>query len=519
MTAQQKQVDRKVVPRWHSLSAAARQGEFTSLRERQTEPTFPSEVRDQSLRHRIRDWEHHRSPAFAADLVAAALVLGSSDEALEAARYLAEADSAPLGRKLARRLLGEEVGALFRGDDIDAFDSDEARLRIQEVKKALVLDPRTALLWGELARWYAAIGQKPKASESMGIALALTPDDRFLLRSAARLDLHLDDPERAHRLLTRSELTRFDPWLAAAEVAIAPLAGKRSRFMRQARKLLASGQFRPIAVSELASALATEELGSGSLRNARRLFRASLDHPTENAVAQAEWASRRGGGFEFDQEFLNVEDSYEARAQFFAQRGDVDRALQSTWGWLREQPFASVPAIFGSYEAAIVRRYEDSIRFAKAGLVANPSEFLLRNNLVFALASSERLDEAGEHLALIDPTRLDEEQRVVFEATTGLLAFRRGDAETGRRFYAEAINRAQDPAQRAIAAILWAREEIVARTPNVGVARREAKRFAELARQSNSAREERIPLWLDHIEEAVAAGTAAGSSGQRGSSD
>src|SRR5207249_126382 len=109
-----------------------------------------------------------------------------------------------------------------------------------------------------------------------------------------------------------------DPWLVAAEVAVSPLAGRTSRLIKHGRRLLESHQFEPIAVSELASAIGTEDLAAGSVRRARQLFGSSLNDPTENAVAQAEWASRHDAGFKFEERLLDVEYSYEARAHFFA---------------------------------------------------------------------------------------------------------------------------------------------------------------------------------------------------------
>src|SRR5262249_14991627 len=154
--------------------------------------------------------------------------------------------------------------------------------------------PRTPLFWTELARWYASLGQRDPADHAMRVALELSPSHRFVPRSAARLSLHLDDPERAHSLLRRAERTQTDPWLLAAEIAIAPLAGERSRWMKHGRRVVESQRFHPTAVSELASALATEAFMAGSGRDARRLFECSLELPTENAVAQAAWAARHG---------------------------------------------------------------------------------------------------------------------------------------------------------------------------------------------------------------------------------
>jgi tetratricopeptide (TPR) repeat protein len=501
VTAQQKEVDRKIVPRWHSLAAATRQRELAPLRAGSESPPSVDEelAREAALLERTLDWTGHRTTAFAADLVAAGVVLGPTEESRDAAQFLLAADVQPLARELAQRLLGEKAPSF--DEEFDPLEQDRTWARIRELKRNVRLDPRTALVWAELARRYASLGQREKAHHAMTIALAIAPNNRFLLRSGARLNIHLDDPERAHRLLARASATPSDPWLVAAEIAVAPLAGRQSRLIRHGKRLVQSGKFYPVAVSELASALGTESLAAGGTRDARRLFRRSLDDPTENAVAQVEWASRHSTGIEFDERLLEVEDSFEARARVFADEGKYDAAITNAWDWFREQPFSDAPAIFGSHLAALARRYEESIQFARAGIVANPDEFLLRNNLAFALASTGEVDEAERELDLINTTKLNEESRLVLTATKGLLAFRRGDATRGRELYGETIEKSKDPVLRAVAAIILAREEILARTPTANAARNAAEEFAD--RAGTVRFPDDVRAWLAHLRASV----------------
>ena len=499
MTAQRRDVDRKIVPRLHGLLAAAKQGETASTRVGRTATSPATAPLARAVLGKLRrEWEEHRSPAFAADFVAAALVLGELDPAREAARFLLASSPSPLGGHVAQRLLGEASSE----SDVaaDPLDEESVRVEIRTLKKGVRRDPRTALLWAELSRRYAALGQKEKAASAMSIALMLAPHNRFLLRSGARLHLHLRQPDKAHSLLATDASTRSDPWLVAAEIATAPLAGRRSRLMKHGRRLLDSGQFHPNALSELASALATEAFAAGSERDARRLFRASLDKPTENAVAQAGWAAGRGARVDVDQQLLDdTEDSYEARAQFSAKADDSDGAISNAWEWLRVEAFAANPAIFGSYEASLARRYDEAIRFAALGLIANPSNFLLRNNLAFALASSDQVDAAIANLDEVVDARLTDEERQILIATRGLVAFRTGNYGEGRALYRKTIEQSKDPAFRAIAALMLLREEIRAATPAGGAARQLAVRLVDAARHIPSAQAERIPMWIVHI--------------------
>ena len=118
------------------------------------------------------------------------------------------------------------------------------------------------------------------------------PSNRFILRSAVRLYVHLDEPDTAHRVLSDSASTPVDPWLVAAEIAVCTLLGRRSRLIKRGRDMLISGHHSTRDTAELASALGTIELEADASKRARRLFGSSLDDPTDNAVAQAVWATR-----------------------------------------------------------------------------------------------------------------------------------------------------------------------------------------------------------------------------------
>jgi hypothetical protein len=58
----------------------------------------------------------------------------------------------------------------------------------------------------------------------------LAPNHRFALRSAARFFLHVGKPDDAQTILRRSEATRRDPWLMAAEIAVSTVADRTPRW-------------------------------------------------------------------------------------------------------------------------------------------------------------------------------------------------------------------------------------------------------------------------------------------------
>jgi len=437
--------------------------------------------------------------SFAADLVSTALLTESTDDAREAAAFLVEqSGTSSTALALAQRLLNPDGPARETIDVIGAAGlSPEVRhAEIRRLRRQLRESPRNALAWADLAHEYASLGLVEKALRSMDTALRLVPTSRFLLRSGARLFVHADDPERALRLLRQAGRTNADPWLMAAEIATSGVASRSPKFARRGKAALAM-DVAPRHKTELASALATLEWMSGDNRSARRLFRDSLIDPTENAVAQAEWASRRLNASLVEPHHLETPGSFEARARESLRRGRFEEALDNSWNWLHDQSFSRDPAGVGSYVAAVaLRDYEQSIRILQLGLVANPADWLLLNNMAFALASLNRLDEAQDHLNRIvgerDPTSL-----AVTSATQGLVQFRRGNVQLGRDRYKEAIRallKGNFKKSAAVAAVFWAREELLTRQE---AAKEAVRRAAELAKKEQAPE---IQGWLRALE-------------------
>ena len=205
----------------------------------------------------------------------------------------------------------------------------------------------------------------------MTVALQLGGNNRFILRSAGRLWISQDDPERAHSVFTKSDRTRHDPWLLAAQIAIGSIARRQPRLVKDAQRMLTGSRFLPSQLSELASAVATLELDYGGVKKSKKLFRQSLEDPTENSIAQAAWASRHHKGIDFDHEFLNLPNTFEAKSWTFYQEGEWKRAIENCKLWLFDQPFSTRPSVHGSFLAAVaLEDYDMSEYFAKQGLLA-----------------------------------------------------------------------------------------------------------------------------------------------------
>lgn len=304
---------------------------------------------------------------------------------------------------------------------------------------ALRSNPRNSVAWVDLSLEYATLGLKKQATRAMRVAVDLAPNHRFTLRSAARLFVHLGDPEYAHRLLVESQTTASDPWLMAAEIAVAAVADASSEFLKDGRQLIKSGEFSPWHLSELAAAVGTVELEHGNHRIGKKLFREALVHPTDNTVGQARWVEHAASIELLDDAVLRTRGAFEARAWQHYYAGLWKDAVEEAECWLADEPYSSRPAALGSCIAgAVLEQYDRAVMIARMGVRANPEDVMLLNNLAFSLINCGELDEAEHVLTPLEAAALDPGQTVVIKATSGLLRFRRSDAGRGRQLYLEA---------------------------------------------------------------------------------
>jgi hypothetical protein len=458
---------RYVIPRWRDFSVTAELGELDSLRD--AKRIFSE---DSFFQEKIRDWETFKTASFAADLVGAAFVFGRYNEGAGAARFLlTQRDNVPEPAiQLALKLLkATNIGeSSFIHDLVSEEPVDKLRKDIGSFRKRLRDEPRNALLWTEMARVQIILGFGEPAERAMRIALALAPTSRFVLRSATRLKLHLKKLTEAHDLLRRNIATQTDPWLMASEIAVSAIINRTSRYIKLGKTAIHSKNYSPYHTSELASALATLELVSGNTHNARKLFRIALDKPNENAVAQAEWASKNIKDLEVSAVESQVPRTFEAKARRNFQSADWNKSYAESWNWLLDQPFSSRPAAFGSYIAGVyLENYDACEKMATIGLISNPNDYTLLNNIAFACACRNQTDKATAILTKINKEQLTQHERICCTATQGLVHFRTGEMQLGRQHYLEAINLAKGPdhfSLKVLAAFFLVREEMKANT-------------------------------------------------------
>ena len=433
------------------------------------------------FRSRVAEWSTEPSAGLAADIVSAALVSGQTvppviDEA--AAFVVAHRDmcsSSLIGA--AREILARSSptsGHTVQLPRLTTFLENNSRQkayrRIHDLKHAVIRFGGDPILFTELARLYLIVGNEERARRNMAMALCLSPSNRYVLRSAVRLYAHYDDAERGFDLLYRNPVSKHDPWLAAAKLAMAGLIGKSHIVLKDAKHILMSDRFSPFSLAELRASVGSVALLAGDRRRSKRLFEASLEDPNDNSLAQVGWGLSEDPLFEVDLRSYNVSRNYEALALEAFSQQQWTSVLRHCEDWLMDMPFAGRPAIMASHVASVVLDdFTAATSFCQASRLASPDDPQLANNYAYALA----LDgQPGEALKVLDQQRLssvDEARtRVCLAATRGLAYFRSGRLDEGRERYAAAIEAARDVDDlnfQQVAILNYVREELIAKQP------------------------------------------------------
>ena len=451
---------RRIVPRWRRWQVTSRLGLLAPAKD-QRQPVLCNPT---ALDKSEYGWKQNRTLGYAGDFIGAAVATGHIGRALAAAKFVVGQSDVPRGLKaLANRALtwGDSKGELSAPI---ARSKDDRQLKIRELRGYLGRYPRDALAWMDLAREYTTLGQHRSAKRPVDIALRLAPNSCLVVRTASRFYLKLGDPEQAHQLIRSCARVKVDPWLMAAEIAMAQVASKTSDLVKLGRRALRSGDFAPFHISELACALGTLEMETGTVRNVRRLFKIGLAEPTENAIAQAKWASRvfllAFRDLKLEPTSWPAQRQYEASAWTELSSGNWVNAVNDARFWLQDEPFSSRPAVFGSWVTQVTTGdFSTAKEFADAGLAANPRHSVLLNNLAVALANLDRVVEARKAFEEINKAEAVSRSEATYLATQGLICYRENKYDEGRSLYDEAVRKSKNPTERVWALLHFAREK------------------------------------------------------------
>lgn len=466
---------RHVFPRWRSIESTVDLGELTWP---STQEEVDTSELDLSLASAIVEWKADPSLWKSLDLLGTATIANKLDDF---AGLVAEVRNNPLTPEAARAFFGaSHRPARLELSECSQLPEGLLHREISVRRHKLAATPHDPVEWVELARAFTIAGQNEKARRAILAALQLAPNNRFVLRSAARFFIHVGEPEIARALLSNAQPLKRDPWLMASEIAIADSLGESSRYIRAAREKIES-DVPASELTELAAALGSLEAESGNHRVARKLLRRSLEQANENSVAQIRWLNRAHLNEAVDVSNTKPPLLHEANAKASFYRGDFETARDETLCWLEDQPFASAPATLSSYILAdIFLDWEAAKQVAERGLVSNQDDADLLNNLAVSLMELGEVSKAEDVVNRLRAVERGAKSSAIHKATYGMLAFRKGDPGSGRRLYLEAIKDARNEGSRPIAAraaFHLAIEELVAGTDQSELA---VKRISQL---------------------------------------
>lgn len=415
----------------------------------------------------FNEWRANKNIATASEAICAALVAGKNHEFTDAAQYVLKSkDASPEQKRIAKIITGK-----ITDDEPSHLPITGIKYRnfIHEYKIRLRINPINPMLWLDQAYAYLCLGQTDKSIDCATIAHSLCPNNRVILRSIARLWHHLNDPDKALFYLRSSPLLKIDPWVCAAEIAISSSADIKSVSAKRAISLLNSGGHSPDQITELSSALASLELSNGKDKNAKELFKRSLLRPNENSLAQAQAAKIKIGA-DFTKLNKEIPGSYEAVSRLNYTEDRLDESLKTSKYWQADQPFSVSPALFSSYIASVgMGNYKAAISILDESLALSPNNFMLHNNKSFSLASIGKAEEAKRELDNIAIETLDDTEKAILCATTGLIYYREGKRDIGEKYYLHSVlwfKKFRDN-KSFLSCAFWLREEMLCNGNNI----------------------------------------------------
>jgi tetratricopeptide (TPR) repeat protein len=420
-----------VIPKWLPFKEVSQGAELEIPRKK---PFIIDQFTKRQFEEDYLDFKDSPSSFKASDLMGSALVIGKLQIAKEMAEYiLKKSETQRPSLVLARKILNLKKGESKKG---------QINYEISKSKIYLSNYPHNSTGWVDLARLYTIKGQKEKANRAITIALNLAPLDRFVVRSSIRFFIHIGEFDMAWHYARRATQNSNDPMIKSLEVSLADRTKKNiARSKRYVPKNLSYDEL--FHFSELIESYGMLELNSGNSNRAKKNFKQAWINPTENVITHSEWVLRNRLPTLKESAKLNFSKSHEALSwlNFFDLK--LDEALEKSKEWELEEPYSASPYILVSHIYSHIGKHSRAIRNAKEGLLTNPNNFMLKNNLCYALINNGELEEGEKVLNSINPKELGNEI-LFYHATKGLLEFKKGSIEIGRDFYLKTLKKCKE---------------------------------------------------------------------------
>lgn len=422
--------DRRILPLWKGFSDS-----IPELKNRKSDPSKPGDISAF-----VEDWRNEPNIANAGDLIGAAITQNNTEDT-----YVKEAVSYVLNHKDSSTIPLYDVASRLKGiepSSIETIAEMTLAQRIARLKLYLHDYPKDAISHIEIARLYLLLGQKDHAEAHVKAALLFDSNNRFVVRAAARFYVHEKREDKAQEIIRASRLLRRDPWLIAADVSISQLQHKTSREIKKGMEMIESGNYSNFELTELCSAIGTQEMIDGAYTKSRRLFNKSLNDPNDNSVAQAQWVIKKNN-FELEgmARVVDSERCWEANAYRYFAEADYAKALKYAKLWIDNEQYSTRATM---YAYRIASTYLDDLNegenIMRNSLIANRGNKSLINDYAYTLALNGHVEEAEKQIAKAKITTEDNyEVRICLIATKGLIAFRNNDIPNGHKQYTEAI--------------------------------------------------------------------------------
>jgi hypothetical protein len=438
MSASVNNQKRNVIPRWRDFEQTLSLGELSSI-EQKSNVKF-NFINSPDHQQKIIDWKSNKTVSNAIELLNSSFVVDDNDNSSEVAQFLSQRNivtSSPI-KSLSSKLLNDTtlISIDEQAPDFENFDSI-IKVKIQNARRSISYNQNNPISWIELARLYLIIGKEYAAERCILVAIHLSSDNRYVSRISSRFFTHIGDFKKAKQILKLNKSFNVDPWLISADIGISSLQNKSSFNIKKGVELINSKNYSPFQLNELLSALATVELYSGSINNSRKLFNQSLIKPNDNTLAQAVWAKKLINNLNLTQStFEKVPNVYEAKTYFYFYSNLWNQSFSNVLQWFIDQPFSRDPAGFGSFIASsVLGKYDEGIKLCIYGLKATPNDFILMNNLAYCYLKKDEITHAQVVINKIHYEGLTEREKVIYNATKGLLMYKFGKNEAGDILY------------------------------------------------------------------------------------
>lgn len=431
--------ERRLLPIWKSFSNS-----FSEL-----QPLRPSDMEKGDISSFIHDWKSCKNLANAGDLISAAIVNARTDvdEVIEAANYILFSNNVATSPALSK-----VSKSILRVDNEVIRDSSNLGIyaEIAKIKDLLVKYPTDAILHIEIARNYLLLGQLQHAKNHVETALYFDSHNRYIIRCAARFYIHLKEYEKALHVVKSSSLTKIDPWLMASEIGISQVVNKTSVNIKRGLSIIDSHDYNAFDITELCSAIGTQELMFGAYSKSRKLFNTSLKMPNSNSLAQAKWVSNEDNlELNFGSVNLNSGNFWEAKCYNSFKMEDYAKSLDFAKQWIEQEPY-STRAILHAYGLSITYLHNFTLgqEIMERSLKTHIGNPVFINNYAYALALDGKIEEAENVISKIKKIDLFSTNTtdICLTATKGMIAFRKGDVQNGMSLYFNAIEKSKSRA-------------------------------------------------------------------------